>query len=179
MELELNGWKVKAALIALLVVVVCAPFARASMSNKGRADNWHRRAVIAEEAVGGLRVVIAERSRALNARTLQANQLASRLDSRGMALQKTKVSVGTLTRRQRALTAENAAVRAERNKLRSQLATARALASRLSACSESLSAVVASAKGKKAATVTANARPLVESCRKARASYETYRGQAR
>ena len=163
----------------VLVVVVCAPFARASMSNKGRADNWHRRAVIAEEAVGGLRVVIAERSRALNERTLQANQLASRLDSRGMALQKTKVSVGTLTRRQRALTAENAAVRAERNKLRSQLATARALASRLSACSESLSAVVASAKGKKAATVTANARPLVESCRKARASYETYRGQAR
>ena len=167
MELELNGWKVKAALIALLVVVVCAPFARASMSNKGRADDWHRRAVIAE------------RSRALNERTLQANQLASRLDSRGMALQKTKVSVGTLTRRQRALTAENAAVRAERNKLRSQLATARALASRLSACSESLSAVVASAKGKKAATVTANARPLVESCRKARASYEKYRGQAR
>ena len=121
MELELNGWKVKAALIALLVVVVCAPFARASMSNKGRADDWHRRAVVAEEAVGGLRVVIAERSRALNARTLQANQLASRLDSRGMALQKTKVSVGTLTRRQRALTAENAAVKAERNKLRSQL----------------------------------------------------------
>src|SRR4029079_4337001 len=74
MELELNGWKVKAALIALLVVVVCAPFARASMSNKGRADDWHRRAVVAEEAVGGLRVVIAERSRVLNARTLQANQ---------------------------------------------------------------------------------------------------------
>ena len=177
MELELNGWKVKAALIALLVVVVCAPFARASMSNKGRADDWHRRAVVAEEAVGGLRVVIAERSRALNARTLQANQLASRLDSRGMALQKTKVSVGTLTRRQRALTTANTRVTSERNRLRSRLAEA--LASRLSACSGSLAAVVASAKGKKAATVTANARPLVESCRKARASFETYREQAR
>jgi hypothetical protein len=179
MELELNGWKVKAALIALLVVVVCAPFARASMSNKGRADDWHRRAVVAEEAVGGLRVVIAERSRALNARTLQANQLASRLDSRGMALQKTKVSVGTLTRRQRALTNANTRVTSERNRLRSRLARAEAFASRLSACSESLAAVVATAKGKKAATVTANARPLVESCRKARASFETYREQAR
>jgi hypothetical protein len=179
MELELNCWKVNAGLKALLVVVVCAPFARASMSNKGRADDWHRRAVIAEEAVGGLRVVIAERSRALNERTHQANQLANRLDSRGMALHKTKVSVGTLTRRQRALTAENAVVKAERNKLRSQLATAKTLASRLSACSEGLAAVVASAKGKKAATVTANARPLVESCRKARASFETYREQAR
>ena len=96
-----------------------------------------------------------------------------------MALQKTKVSVGTLTRRQRALTNANTRVTSERNRLRSRLARAEALASRLSACSESLAAVVASAKGKKAATVTANARPLVESCRKARASFETYREQAR
>jgi uncharacterized lipoprotein YmbA len=179
MEFELNGWKVKAGLIALLVVVVCAPFARASMSNKGRADDWHRRAVIAEEAVGGLQVVIAERSRALNERTLQANQLATRLDSSGMVLQKAKGNLGTLTRRQRALTAENAAVKAERNKLRSQLATARALASKLSACSEDLATAVESAKGKKAGTVAAKSQPLVEGCRKASASYAAYVEQAR
>jgi chromosome segregation ATPase len=174
MELELNGWKVKAALIALLVVVVCAPFARASMSNKGRADDWRKRAIVAEEAVGGLRVVIAQRSRALNERTVQANQLASQLDSRGMALQKTKSSVGTLTRRQRALTNANTRVTTERNQLRSRLAKAEALASRLRACSENLAAVVASATGKKAAAVTAKARPLVDSCRKASAGFQAY-----
>ena len=174
MELELNGWKGKAALIALLVVVVCAPFARASMSNKGRADDWRKRAIVAEEAVGGLRVVIAQRSRALNERTVQANQLASQLDSRGMALQKTKSSVGTLTRRQRALTNANTRVTTERNQLRSRLAKAEALASRLRACSESLAAVVASATGKKAAAVTAKAQPLVDSCRKASAGFQAY-----
>ena len=179
MELELNGWKVKAALIALLVVVVCAPLARASMSNKGRADDWRKRAVVAEEAVGGLRVVIAERSRALNERTLQANQLATRLDSRGTALQKTKSSVGALTRRQRALTTANTRMTSERNQLRSRLARAEALASRLSACSNDLATVVSSAKGKKAAKVTAQAQPLVESCRKASTSFEAYRGQSR
>ena len=174
MELELNGWKVKVALVALLVVVVAAPIARASMSNKGRADDWRRRAVVAEEAVGGLRVVIAERSRALNQRTLQANQLATRLDSNGMVLEKTKGSVGTLTRRQRQLTVENTVVKAERNKLRSRLATAQALASKLRACSDDLAAVVTSAKGKKAATVTARAQPLVEGCRKASTSFQAY-----
>lgn len=179
MELELNGWKVKAALIALLVVVVCAPLARASMSNKGRADDWRKRAVIAEEAVSGLRVVIAQRSRALNERTVQANQLASRLDSRGTALQRTKSSVGTLTRRQRALTTANRRVTSERNQLRSRLAKAEALASRLNGCTDNLAAVVASAKGKKAAKVTAEAQPLVESCRKTSTSFQAYRGQPR
>ena len=174
MELELNGWKVKVALIALLVVVVCAPFARASLSNKGRADDWRRRAVVAEEAVGGLRVVIAERSRALNERTVQANQLASRLDSRGTALQRTKSSVGTLTRRQRALTTANTRVTSERNSLRSRLARAEALASKLRACSDTLAVVVTSAKGKRAAKVTAQAQPVVESCRKASTNYQAY-----
>ena len=179
MEVELNGWKVKAALIALLVVVVCAPFARASMSNKGRADDWRKRAVVAEEAVGGLRVVIAQRSRALNERTVQANQLASRLDTRGMALQKTKSSVGTLTRRQRALTNANTRVTTERNQLRSRLARAEALASRLGACSEQLAGVVVAAKGKKAAATAADAQPLVESCRKVGVALDAYRKQSR
>jgi hypothetical protein len=174
MELELNGWKVKAALIALLVVVVCAPFARASMSNKGRADDWRKRAVVAEEAVGGLRVVIAQRSRALNERTVQANQLAAQLDSRGMVLQKTKSSVGTLTRRQRALADTNARVTTERNQLRGRLAKAESLGARLRACNDDLTAVVASAKGKKAAAVSTQAQPLVDSCRKASAAFEAH-----
>lgn len=179
MELELNGWKVKLALVALVVLVVAAPLARASKSNKDRAEGWHRRAVVAEEAVGGLQVVIAERSRALNKRTLQANQLASRLDSNGMVLEKTKVNVGTLTKRQRELAAENSTVRAERNQLRSQLATAEALGAKLSACSKDLATVVGSAKGKTASAAAAKAQPLAESCRKASASFVAYLEQAR
>jgi hypothetical protein len=174
MELELNGWKVKAALIALLVVVVCAPFARASMSNKGRADDWRRRAVVAEEAVGGLRLVIAERSRALNQRTLQANQLANRLDSRGMVLAKTKGNVGTLTRRQSELTAENTRARTESKKLRTRLATTEALARKLNACSQDLTAALAWSKGKKPAAIAAAVQPLVKSCRDAGSSFDAY-----
>jgi hypothetical protein len=181
MELELNGWKVKVALVALVAVVVAAPFARASMSNKGRADDWHRRAVVAEEAVGGLRVVIAERSRALNQRTLQANQLAGRLDSNGMALEKSKLSVGALNRRQRALAtqntrakAETTRVTAERNKARAQLATAETLGRKLSACTSDLATTLATAKGKNAAKVAADAQPLMESCRKVSASFQAY-----
>jgi hypothetical protein len=186
MELELNGWKVKLALVALVAVVVAAPFARASISNKGRADDWRRRAVVAEEAVGGLRVVIAERSRALNERTLQANALASRLDSSGTVLQKTKLSVGALNRKQRQLAAENARVsaentrvKAERNKARAQLATAEALGRKLSACSEDLAATLAAAKPKAAAAVKAKAQPLVESCAKATASFQAFLEQPR
>jgi len=54
MELELQGWKVKVALVAVAVVVIAAPFVRATMSNKSRAEDWHRRAVVAEESVNGL-----------------------------------------------------------------------------------------------------------------------------
>ena len=87
MELELQGWKVKLALGALVLVVVAAPLIRAVYSNRGRAEDWHRRAVVAEESVTGLRVVIVERSRALNQRTVQANRLATRarLDQNGIA----------------------------------------------------------------------------------------------
>ena len=88
MELELDGWKVKAALVAVAVVVIAAPFVRATLSNKGRAEDWHRRAVVAEESVTGLRVVIAERSRALNQRTVPAKRLVSDLQSNGTALRR-------------------------------------------------------------------------------------------
>ena len=110
MELELHGWKVKVALVAVAVVVIAAPFVRATTSNKGRAEDWHRRAVVAEESVTGLRVVIAERSRALNQRTVQANRLMSELRSNGTALRRSKVSAGALARRQRELAAENARI---------------------------------------------------------------------
>ena len=54
MELELQGWKVKLALAALVLVVVAAPLARAVNSNRDRAEDWHRRAIVAEESVARL-----------------------------------------------------------------------------------------------------------------------------
>jgi hypothetical protein len=44
----------------------------------------------------------------------------------------------------------------------------------LRACNDDLTAVVASAKGKKAAAVSTQAQPLVDSCRKASAAFEAY-----
>jgi hypothetical protein len=164
MELELQGWKVKVALVAVAVVVIAAPFVRATMSNKSRAEDWHRRAVVAEESVNGLRVVIAERSRALNQRTLQANRLASQLQSNGSALRRSKVSVGTLTRRQRRLAAENARIESERRSLRTRLAALESIGSKLNACVKSR----APAKGKR--TVAARQ----QTCNQVSASFEAY-----
>jgi hypothetical protein len=172
MELELQGWKVKAALVGLLVLVVAAPLAHAVKSNKDRAEGWHRRAVVAEESVTGLRVVIVERSRALNRRTVQANQLVGRLHSNGMALRRSKVSVGALTRRQRDLANEGARIESERRKLASQLATLERIGFTLSACTKSLGRAPGSAKGKRATSAVARSR--LAGCKKASASFDAY-----
>lgn len=172
MELELQGWKVKLLLAAMAAVVVVLPFARATMVNHGRAEDWHKRAVVAEESVGGLRAVIAERSRALNQRTIQANTLAARVDANGTALRRTKVSVGALTRRQQELARAYASVVTERNKLRSRLATAERLGSTLSACTKGGGAPV---QGKR---TTAAAKSRLASCKRAGASFDAYLRQA-
>ena len=170
MELELQGWKVKAALVAVAVVVIAAPFVRATMSNKSRAEDWHRRAVVAEESVNGLRVVIAERSRALNRRTLQANRLASELQSNGSALRRSKVSVGTLTRRRQELASENARLAKQHRQLQRQLARLEAVARQLGACARASAAT---------GTKSADARSRRASCTRASASLNAYLGQSR
>jgi len=167
MELELHGWKVKAALLALALLVVTLPLARSVKANKDRAEDWHRRAVVAEESVNGLRVVIVERSRALNRRTLQANLLATQLHSNGSALRRSKASVGTLSRRQRELAKENARVESQRRKLQSQLTTLEGIAGQLSACA---TPGKASAKGSR--TITARSRKAA--CGRAGASFDAY-----
>src|SRR5262245_4688906 len=177
MELELQGWKVKAGPIGLLVLVVLAPIAHAVKSNKDRAEDWHRRAVIAEASVTGLRVVIVERSRALNRRTVQANQLVGRLHSNGVALRRSKVSVGSLTRSQRDLANENVRIESERRRLASQLATLGRFGSTLSACTKSLGVAPGSAKGKRAAAAVARSR--LAGCKKASASFDAYLEQVR
>ena len=175
MELELQGWKVKLALGALVLVVVAAPFVRAVYTNRGRAEDWHRRAIVAEESVAGLRVVIVERSRALNRRTVQANQLVSELHSTRAALRRSKVDVGTLTRRQRELANENARIEKERRKLQTRQAALETIASKLSACAKSLDGV----QGKRPRTISATASSRLASCRRAGASLDAYLEQLR
>ena len=175
MELELQGWKVKAGLVALAVVVIAMPFGCATRSNKARAEDWHKRAVVAEESVTGLRTVIVERSRALNRRTVQANELASRLRSTRAALRLSKVDVGALSRRQRALATENARIQSESRQLRARQATLARLASKLSACTRSLGGVLGSGRGKRA--LAADARSRLASCTKVSASLDAYLGK--
>ncbi len=177
MELELTGWKVKLALVALAVLVVAVPLARASKSNKDRAEDWHRRAIVAEESVAGLRAVIVQRSRALNQRTIQANQLATRVESNGTALQRSKASVGTLTRRQRELASQNARLAKERSRLQARLAGLQRIGVKLDACAK-LVGSGAVTKGKTQRSATAAARARAASCSTASASFEAYLRQS-
>lgn len=174
MELEIEGWKLKAALAALALVVVVSPLACAVRANKDRAEDWHRRAIVAEESVGGLRAVIVERSRALNQRTLQANQLVSVLHSNRAALRATRVDIGALARRQRELTSQSARVASERNRLRTRQAALETIAARLSACTKGLAGVLDARPGKSARAVVADARARVTRCRRASASLDAY-----
>ncbi len=174
MELELGGWKMKVALVALVAVVVAAPLARAVHANRNRAEDWHRRAVVAEESVGGLRVVIAQRSRALNQRTMQANQLASEVESTRAALQRSKVDVGTLTERQRKLASQNARVESERQKLQTQQSALESIAAKLSACTKGLGGALGPVDGKGSSASAAIARSRLASCKNASASLDAY-----
>lgn len=175
MELELQGWTVRLALGALVLFVVAAPLARAVYTNRDRAEDWHRRAIVAEESVGGLRAVIVERSRALNRRTVQANELVSELHSSRAALRRSKVNVGTLTRRQRELANENARIEKERRALRARQAALETIASKLSVCTKGLDAV----QGKPPRTISASVSSRLASCRRAGASLDAYLEQSR
>jgi hypothetical protein len=79
-------------------------------------------------------------------------------------LRRSKVSVGTLTRRQRQLAAENARIESERRSLRTRLAALESIGSKLNACVKSR----APAKDKR--TVAARQ----ETCNRVSASFEAY-----
>ena len=162
MELELQGWKVKLALGALVARPRGGTVRTSCLHEPGRAEDWHRRAIVAEESVTGLRVVIVERSRALNRRTVQANQLVSELHSTRAALRRSKVNVGTLTRRQRELANENARIEKERRKLQTRQAALETIASKLSGCAKTSTGRT----GKRPRTIAASAPSTLASCRR-------------
>ena len=122
--LEVGRWSVSvmSIVVTLVFVLVVGMLANSVRKNDARADDWRRRAVAAEEIVGGLRVVIAERSQALNERTSAGERARDRGSTRAAArCSETKSSVGTLTRRQRQLAADKA--RAETEVQQARVAT--------------------------------------------------------
>jgi chromosome segregation ATPase len=153
-------------------VLVVGMLANSVRKNNARAEDWHRRAIAAEEIVGGLRAVIAERSRALNQRTLQANRLVATVSSSRGALRKSKVSVGTLARQQRQLASDKARAESELRKLRAQRAALASVASALNACSQGLEAVAGSGKPK-------DRRSAVASCDRAQGRFRAVLEQQR
>jgi len=183
--LDLGRWSIPVFSVAatLVFVVVVAMLANSARTSNGRAEDWRRRAVATEELIGGMRVVIAQRSVALNERTLQANTLAGTLDSSRGALRDTKSSVGSLTRRQRQLAAEKARTEAELQRLRTQQARTEAelqqlrtqqaslasVASELDACSQGLETVVRTPK-----TKPATKKSRLADCGRARANLSAY-----
>ena len=164
--------------VAVAFVLVVGMLANSIRTNNGRAEDWRRRAVAAEEVAGGLRVVLADRSRALNQRTRQANLMVDALASSRGALRESKVSVGALTQRQRQLANEKARAETVRRKLQAQRAALASVASALGACSLGLESVVTNAQRGKPKAVLATAKPRLAQCSRARARLGTVLKQA-
>lgn len=164
LTVEVGRWSasVTSIVVTLVFVLVVGMLANSVRANNGRAEDWRRRAVAAEEAVGGLRVVLADRSKALNQRTRQTNLLIGTLASSRGALRETKVNLGALERRERRLASEKARAELDRRELVSA-------ASALSSCSQGLATVVADARRGKPKVVLARGEPHLAQCSRARA----------
>jgi hypothetical protein len=175
LTLEVGRWSASVTSIAVTIVfvLVVGMLFNSVRKNHDRAEDWRQRAVAAEEVAGGLRVVLAERSRALNQRTRQANAMVDTLASSRGALRQSKVSVGALTQRQRQLANEKARAETERRKLQAQRAALASVASALSFCSEGLGRVVGNAQRGKPKAELARAEPLLTQCSRARARLST------
>jgi ABC-type transporter Mla subunit MlaD len=180
LALEVGRWTVSVTTIAVTVVfvLVVGMLANSVRVNNGRAEDWRRRAVASEEVAGGLRVVLAERSQALNQRTRQANLMVDTLASSRGALRTSKANLGALARRQQQLASEKARAETERRKLQAQRAALASVASALSACSQGLGSVVTEAQGGKPKAALAKADPFLTQCNRARARLSTVREKA-
>ena len=175
LTLEVGRFSASVTSIAVGVVffLVVVMLANSVRTNNSRAEDWRRRAVAAEEVAGGLRVVLADRSRMLNQRTRQANLMVDALASSRGALRQSNVSLGALERRQRALARDRARAETERRKLQAQRTALASVASALSACSQGLGAVVTRAQQGKPKAVLATAEPYLAQCGRARARLGT------
>ncbi len=180
LTLEVGRWSASVMSIAVTVVVVLVVgmLAKSTWANNGRAEDWRHRAIAAEEAAGGLRVVLADRSRVLNQRTRQANALIETLASSRGALRETKSSVGALARQRRQLAGDYARAETARRKLAAQRDALASTASALSVCSQGLGGIVGQAQRAKPKAVLATAGPQLAQCSKAQARLRSVLEQA-
>ena len=175
LALEVGRWTVSLTTIAVTVVfvLVVGMLLNSVRTNNDRAEDWRRRAVAAEEVAGGLRVVLADRSRTLNQRTRQANVFAATLASSRGALRQSKSRAGALAEQQRQLAGDFAQAETARRKLAAQRAALASVASALGACSQGLESVVAAAQNGKPKTELAKAQPFLTQCNRAQARLGT------
>ena len=169
--MEVGRWTVGVTTLAVTVVfvLVVGMLLNSNRQNNNRAEGWRHRAVAAEEVAGGLRVVIAERSKALNQRTRQANVLAATLASSRGKLRQSKSRAGALAEQQRQLATDFAQAETSRRKLATQQAALASVAAALSSCSQGLQTVVAAAQKGKPKAELAKAQRFMTQCTRARA----------
>jgi hypothetical protein len=180
LTLEIGRWSVSVTTLAVTVVfvLVVGMLLNSNRQNNSRAEDWRHRAVAAEEVAGGLRVVIADRSKALNQRTRQANLLAATLASSRGKLRQSKSRAGALAEQQRQLASDFAQAETSRRKLAAQRAVLASVAAALSSCSQGLQSVVAAAQNGKPKAELAKARPLIAECNSARSRLGAVRESA-
>ena len=180
LTLEIGRWSVSVTTLAVTVVfvLVVGMLLNSNRHNNNRAEGWRHRAVAAEEVAGGLRVVIADRSKALNQRTRQANLLAATLASSRGKLRQSKSRAGALAEQQRQLASDFAQAETSRRKLAAQRAALASVAAALSSCSQGLQSVVAAAQNGKPKAELAKARPFFTQCNSARARLGAVRESA-
>ena len=171
LTLEVGRWSVSVTTLAVTIVfvLVVGMLLNSNRHNNNRAGEWRHRAIAAEEVAGGLRIVIADRSKALNQRTRQANVLAATLASNRGKLRQSKSRAGALAQQQRQLASDFAQAETARRKLSAQRAALASVASTLSACSQGLQSVVAAAQNGKPKAELAKAQPFLTQCSRARA----------
>jgi hypothetical protein len=114
----------------------------AAYENRERATDWRQRSISLEEQVDGLRVLIGERTEALNERTRQANAVAASLRTTRRALKRSEGDVSSLSKRQRELASEKAQLQDERRMLEQQASALAGVASSYIDCKNSLIDVI-------------------------------------
>ena len=171
------GRRRRIAWATLTVAALCVfgLLALALKQNRDRAEGWRQRAIAAAEIVEGQRVVIGQRSRALNQRTTQVNTLTAKVRTTRTALRRSEGDVTQLARRQRQLANEKARVEDQRRQLEAQQAALTGVASGFLACNNGLVDVLGAVLDENWSWVSIYGRSRLSSCTEASASLDSYR----
>jgi hypothetical protein len=132
------AWAIFAMLLGLAAIVVASAASWLAYDNMQRADDWEARAFRLERNTEQLNGLLAERSTQLNERTRELNRIAGKVTRQQNALAESELDVQTLSKRQRELAAEKAAVEDSRADLEVQATALENVADALVACNGGL-----------------------------------------